>query len=161
MSMYTVHLPPEPASGEPVCVREGFNWFAFYLAPLWCAFRRSWLGLFLWIAGAAMVFGFGYYQAIAEWAQAAAFTALNFLFGLEASVLRRRSLERRGYAFSGLVSAASAREAELAFALQQGFRADSQASAPAPVAQPGLHTARPRPVSPSDGYGIAPLGSNP
>ena len=164
MSMFTVHLRagdldrPMP-SDEPVFVREGFSWGAYFFAPLWSVFRRSWLGFFGWIAAAALILALGRYFGVAELAIIGAFLALNLIFGFEAAQLRRRSLARRGYHLVDVVSGHNSSEAEISFALRRAaqFNAAAVPASPQPTAAP----ARPRPVSASDSFGLAPLGGGP
>ncbi len=160
MPMYTVHVRATEtdraqAADGAVYVPEGFSWGAFFLAPLWCAFRRCWLGLFFWTAAAVAIIGLGQYFEIAPEAAVVALLVTQILFGLEAAQLRRRSLARREFVLADVVSGHGVNEAEITFALRRSAQPDSTgvaAPAPAPLFN------RPRPVSAADGYGLSPLG---
>jgi len=160
MSIYTVHVPAADldrplAVSRAVFVREGFNWGAFFFAPLWCIFRRSWLGLFLWIAAVAIMSAFANWLNVSQLAVAAGEFAVHLLFGFEAAQLRRRSLTRRGYVFADVVSADRRSEAELVFGLRR-----SEGSVQPDIASPSTQSSRPRPVAASESYGLAPLGGS-
>ncbi len=160
MSIYTVHVPAADldrplAASRAIFVREGFNWAAFFFAPFWCIFRRSWLGLFLWVAIVAIMGALAHWLGISQFAVAAGEFAVHLLFGFEAAQLRRRSLTRRGYVFADVVFADRRNEAELVYGLRRSESA----------LQPDLHiqapaASRPRPVAASESYGLAPLGGS-
>ncbi len=156
MAVYTVHVPAAEADrleaiGRAVYVRESFNWAAFFLGPLWLAFRRCWLGLTGWLALAAGIFLFARAAAPGYLPVLLAFLALQVLLGLEASQLRRWSLRRRGFKFASLIEGRSREEAEIAFAREfETGTALSIAAAPAPV--------RPRDFAQHEAIGLAPLG---
>lgn len=155
MSVYTVHIAEADldrplASGRAVYVRDGFSWAAFLFAPLWCVLRRSWLGLGLWLLAVAAILGLGQYFRIDEIAQTAALFVVHLIFGWEAAQLRRRSLRRRGYALFDLISADRQSDAELVF-ITRITSETGAVSATAPAS-------RPRPLTSSDTWGLAPLG---
>lgn len=159
MSIYTVHIPAADldrplAVSRAVFVREGFNWAAFFFAPLWCIVRRSWLGLFLWCAAMVFMALMTKWLAISPLAVFAGEFLLHVLFGLEAAQLRRRSLARRNYVLADLVSADRRSEAELIFGLRRNEAPPHTDPQPVAAAAPRP----PRPVSPSDAYGLAPFG---
>ncbi len=160
MPMYTVHARaseldrPRTVDGAAY-VREGFSWGAFLFLPLWCVFRRSWLGLVMWVAAVALIGGLGRFLEIPPVAALAALVVVHILFGFEAAQLRRRSLARRNFVLADVVSGHSSNEAEITFALRRSAQpeiASMATSAPAAVPY------RPRPVSVADGYGLSPLG---
>lgn len=155
MSVYTVHMAEADlerplAAGQAVYVREGFSWGAFLIAPLWCLWRRSWLGLALWIVALAVIAGLGRHWNVNEAAQAAAVFVVHLLFGWEAAQLHRRSLRRRGYRAMDIVAADRKSEAEMVF-VSRYLAVTAAASAPGPVP-------RPRPLASSDSLGLAPMG---
>lgn len=118
---YTVHEPPEPA-GSPVeradglvFVKEGFSWFAFFLAPVWMLVNRLWLALIAYIAISAALGGLiAVLEIDVAWAVLANL-ALNLIVALEADSLHHWSLDRRGWKMIGTVSGANARECERRF----------------------------------------------
>lgn len=157
MGLYTVHTPvydgerADPLAGV-VYVREGFDWAAFLFAPIWSIARRSWLGLAAWCAAVASIAGVGGFFSVEPVAVLTGLFGLHLLFGFEAGQLRRRSLRRRGYGCVDVVSADRRSDAEIAYGLRL-VQASEQNRTPQPAA-----AARPRPLAPSDAYGLAPLG---
>ena len=162
MSIYTVMVPAgAPAQEETaraVFVADAFNRAAFVFAPLWCIYRRSWLGLVLWCAGAAAVRFGAPLLGLPFLGSYAAVLILQFLFGLEAAQLHRRSLLRRGYVLADVVSADTRDEARLTFELRRAAIQSQAAPVPVPVSVTAMAPTRPRPLNPGDGFGLAPLG---
>ena len=105
MRVWTVHVPPIPATGTagrpprraPVLVREGFSWGALLFGPFWLLLRGLWLEALLWLAAASAA------VLLAPGVAAAALPALQFLLGCHARDLQRRALARRGYAQAHVV----------------------------------------------------------
>ncbi|HYF09343.1 MAG TPA: DUF2628 domain-containing protein [Acetobacteraceae bacterium] len=97
MRVHTVHLR---VGEEPVLVREGFAWGAFFLPTLWFLVNRLWLvaGLHLLavIAMAALL-----PRSVGPWAA----IAVQILVAMHARDLQRWTLARRGYALTGVVVA--------------------------------------------------------
>lgn len=108
LRLYTVH---RRAAGEIELVKEGFCWPAFFFGPLWCAWRRQWLGLLVWIV-AALALGLAANLTLGEPQQAAAGFAFAVLVGIVANDWRRWRLERAGFRLVDVVAAASLSEAE-------------------------------------------------
>jgi hypothetical protein len=116
MRVWTVHMPPIPATGTagrrprrraPVLVREGFSWGAFLFGPFWLLLRGLWLAALLWlVAAAAALF-------LARFGGIPVLLALQFLLGCHARDLQRRALARRGYEQAHLVAE---RDEEMALA---------------------------------------------
>lgn len=118
MRTYTLHLPSEARPGDPepleraVLVRDGFSWGAFFFTVLWFFVHR------LWLAGLgvmALLVAFNFGLAAFNVRPGAAFLAdllLSVLIGLEASSLRRWTLQRRGRPAVDVVAAAGRDEAE-------------------------------------------------
>ncbi|MCB4825163.1 DUF2628 domain-containing protein [Roseicella aerolata] len=109
MRIWTVHLPrgaesparePNATARPPVLVREGFSWWAFFLALPWLLVHRLWLeaaaylGLVLLLAA-----------LVPEAAALPAALALQFLLGAHAQDLRRAALARRGRPAAHVVAA--------------------------------------------------------
>jgi uncharacterized protein DUF2628 len=102
MLTFTVHEPPNPPADRAdraerlAFVRDGFSWTAAVLAPVWLLAHR------LWWAFAGYLVAEGAIEVIRQsgllhpgWTTLAAM-AMSLLIGLEASTLRRWSLDRRG-----------------------------------------------------------------
>ena len=118
---YTVHEPPEPASVPTeradgiVFVKDGFNWWAFFVAPIWMLANRLWLPFIGYVAVAAALGGIIYALDLgATWATIVNLE-LNLIVAFEADSLQRWSLERKGWRMIGTVSGANMRECERRF----------------------------------------------
>lgn len=117
MSVYTFHvsqkLPTQEALTQAVLVRDGFSWGAFFFSFLWFFWHR------LWLAGFLVLLFVGTSQAIINTLPlnplAASFAqlAIMVLIGLEASSLRRWTLQRRKFELKDIVQGDSVEEAEL------------------------------------------------
>jgi Protein of unknown function (DUF2628) len=146
MAIYTVHEPPSrigAAAPDPeryVFVRDGFSFWAFVFGPLWMLRHRMWLVLLLTIVVSLAL------DAAIRFAGASAFVVgcvgflLSLLIGLEASSLRRFTLQRRGWRYSGVVAGEDREAAERRF-----FDTWLQSDKKAPVAvAPALNPHLPR-----------------
>ena len=99
MRVWTVHMPPIPATGTagrpprrpPVLVREAFSWGAFLFGPFWLLLRGLWLAALVWLLAAASI------VLLLPALAVAILPAAQFLLGCHARDLRRRALARRGY----------------------------------------------------------------
>jgi hypothetical protein len=167
MSVYTVHEPPVrsadplPDAERIVFVRDGFSFWAFLLAPLWMLWHRMWLVL----AGYVIV-AVALETALAAFGGARAAASILGLFisllvGLEASTLRRFTLNRRGWLNVGIVSGASLEDAERRYFEAWVQELPSQRAAPMaspPAPPPASGTAPPSPRAPqgSDVVGLFP-----
>ncbi len=106
MRMYTAYvrhggLDPDR---DVVLVKEGFSWPAFVFGPLWALTRRLWLAAAVFaliLVGSEMVM-----RAFVrdEIAMTILTLILSATFGWVGNDLRRRKLERRGFAFRGVVA---------------------------------------------------------
>jgi hypothetical protein len=115
MKHYTVHGRPDDVIEDAVFVKEGFNWPAFLVPPVWLIMKRQWLWLVLYLLAVSVIGAAG--QAV-QWSDNASLwlvVALNLLFGLEANDILRRSLRRRGFSFLGPALGTDLEEAELGF----------------------------------------------
>jgi Protein of unknown function (DUF2628) len=121
MPIYTVHEPPlrnGAAAPDPerfVFVRDGFNFWAFLITPLWLIWRRLWLVLLIYLV---VIFGIEqamHYGGVAAGGRSLVMLLISFLIGLEASTLRRFTLARRGWRNVGLVSGTNMEAAERRF----------------------------------------------
>jgi hypothetical protein len=121
MSVYTVHQPPlraAEASPDPerfVFVRDGFNFWAFLLAPLWMLGHRLWLVLLIYLVAIAGIQNAMHYVGVGAAGSAFAALLIAILVGAEASTLRRFTLDRRGYRQVGVVGGTNAEAAERRF----------------------------------------------
>jgi hypothetical protein len=121
MSVYTVHQPPLRAvetSPDPerfVFVRDGFNFWAFLLAPLWMLWHRLWLVLLIYLVVIVGIENVMHFAGVGAPGSALAALLIAFLVGAEASTLRRFTLDRRGYRQLGVVGGANAEAAERRF----------------------------------------------
>jgi Protein of unknown function (DUF2628) len=145
MAIYTVHEPPSrigAAAPDPeryVFVRDGFSFWAFVFGPLWMLRHRMWLVLLLYIVVSLAL------DAAIRFAGASAFIVgcvgflLSLLIGLEASSLRRFTLQRRGWKYAGVVAGEDREAAERRF-FDTWLRSEKQpvALAIAPALNPNL-----------------------
>jgi hypothetical protein len=147
MPVYTVHEPPRrdedtlAHTARFAFVRDGFHWWAFWLAPLWMLRHRLWLEF---IAFGLIVVGvtfalrrFGATSDAVFWVYA----LVALLVGMEASSLRRWKLARRGFEYLGVVVGDDIEEAERRFFDGWVARSDYPASsataiAPSPFGAP-------------------------
>ncbi|MGD9786299.1 MAG: DUF2628 domain-containing protein [Hyphomicrobiaceae bacterium] len=139
MSVYTVHEPPEPAMDRVdraeamVFLKDGFNWAAFLLGPVWLLANRLWLAL-VGFAAAAVALGGALMAIDADpvW-QTLAALGLNSIVGYEAHALRSAKLASSGWAMLGTVMGSSLSESERRFF--------DQWLPTAPVLRPSVHGA--------------------
>lgn len=157
MRFYTVHANParKDADQRIILVKEGFAWWAFFMPVLWIVYRRVWIGLPLYFAGAIALFIILFYGGLPPVIMSAASSALIFgmpamliptpdmalallatlfalLCGFEANDLRRFHLKRRGYAVVDVVAAKNEVEAERAYFGERPFSAASVSGSRAP-----------------------------
>lgn len=118
LSTYTLHLPGSAQPGDPlpleraVVVRDGFSWMAFLFTFLWFFWHRLWLaGILILAAVLGLAFGLRLLGVPPGTATVAEFL-LMVLVGLEASSLRRWTLERHGRPAVDAVVASDLEEAE-------------------------------------------------
>jgi hypothetical protein len=112
MRVYTIHLPPaSPRQADPVLVKEGFSWPAFFFGPLWALAHLMWLAA---VALVALDFVAGIVMDAAKLSaptQAIVSLGIAVLIGAHANDWRRRALARRGYRDGGVVAARNVDEA--------------------------------------------------
>ena len=128
MPTFTVHQPP-PRKGESAAdperfafVRDGFHFWAFVLAPLWLIARRLWLVLVLYVlVTIAVDIGLALLGASTT-AQVMVSLAIALLVGLEASTLRRWTLQRRKWKMLGFVVGDDEEAAERRFYASDWFK---------------------------------------
>jgi len=144
MRSYTFHPPADARPGEPhgleraVLVPDGFSWTAFVFGALWFLYHRLWIAALVVIAGLAAALVAGWLLGLAPGAITVVLLLLHLLIGLEASSLRRWTLQRSGRPARDAFLAANATEAEMK-ALARWL--DPDRTPPVPVAPPSA-TAR-------------------
>jgi hypothetical protein len=121
MRVYSVHEPPVrtpdplPDAERFIFVRDGFSFRAFLFAPLWMLWHRMWLVL----AGYLIISALLETALVALGATPADVSVvallISLLVGLEASTLRRFTLNRRGWRNVGIISGADLEDAERRF----------------------------------------------
>jgi len=118
---YTVHEGPNPPADRferaerLEFVKEGFDWIATALTPLWLVMRRLWLlllGYLILVGGLRL--GLDALGADPRVWQILT-VAIHLLIGLEADSLQRWSLDRNGYVQVGSVVGRSIDECERRF----------------------------------------------
>jgi hypothetical protein len=153
MAVYTVHEPPlrsgavAPDPERFVFVRDGFNFWAFLLTPLWLIWQRLWSVLLIYLVATVGIAQAIHYAGVGAPARLLVMALISFLIGLEASTLRRFTLARRGWRNVGLVSGTNMEAAERRFFNDWGAagpgRASRSASNPPPPSlspAPALNT---------------------
>jgi len=98
--IYTVHLLD---NADPVLVKQGFSWPAFFLAVPWALFHRMW-----WVAAGFVVLQIGFAAAFAgagfnDMQQAIVSFTLAIIIATSADALRAHSLAGRGYILADVV----------------------------------------------------------
>lgn len=121
MSLYTVHEPPHRAidrierAEAMLFLKDGFDWSAFAMAPVWLLMNRLWLGLALYVAAAlAIAAGANALELDPGWISLG-IVGLHAIIGYEAHALQVMSLEQRGWVHAGSVMGASEPECERRF----------------------------------------------
>lgn len=121
MLTFTVHEPPNPSADRIdraealVFVKDGFSWTAALFAPLWLILHRLWLPLLVYVViAAALGLAQGAIAFDRRWVGLAMF-AVNLMLGFEAGMLRRWTLDARGWRMLGSVSGRSVDECERRF----------------------------------------------
>ena len=169
MRVYSVHEPPVrgpdplPDAERFIFVRDGFYFRAFLFAPLWMLWHRMWLVL----AGYLVV------SAVLETAlvlvgatPADVFVVallISLLVGLEASTLRRFTLNRRGWKNVGIVSGSDLEDAERRFFETWVHELPAQRAVPTapPTASPAAPAEAPAPPRAAQGPDVVGLFPEP
>jgi hypothetical protein len=169
MRIYSVHEPavrgldPLPDAERFVFVRDGFYFRAFLFAPLWMLWHRMWL----------VLAGYVILSAVLETALVAVGASptdvlivallIALLVGLEASTLRRFTLNRRGWRNVGFISGRNLEDAERRFFEAWVHELPSPAVVPAapPPATPPTPGAAPPPPRPAQGPDVVGLFPEP
>lgn len=144
MAIFSVHIPPvttgtaRPDSDRVMFVADKFSWPALFFGPLWLIWHRMWWVLSGYIMAAALLPIGADLLGINDIAHAWVTLALILLFALEAPVLRRWSLARRGYALAVFLSGHDVEDCEVKF-----FGTWAPAKTVKPRPEPGPHQAGP------------------
>ena len=145
MPTYTVHAPPqhEGSAADPqrfAFVRDGFQFWAFLITPVWLLYRRLWLVFLLYVLLMAAMEGAYFALSLPQGTRFLIGLLLAVLIGFEAGTLRRWTYARRRWKTIGVVSARNLEDAERRFFTR--WVEQEPAAAPTPVVVP-LAAARP------------------
>ncbi|WP_424983337.1 DUF2628 domain-containing protein [Maritalea sp. S77] len=116
---------------EMVVVADKFHWLAALLTPIWCIVHLMWLELLAYV-GVAFILGFVTFF-VGEDASWWIGIMVAILIGLEASSIRGRFLERKGYVLKAIVPSSSNDDAAYRYLATRVF---AQKHKPAPAPQP-------------------------
>jgi hypothetical protein len=161
MRVYSVHEPPVrgldplPDAERFVFVRDGFYFRAFLFAPLWMLWHRMWLVLAGYVLVSAVLETVLVVVGATPTDVLIVALLISFLVGLEASTLRRFTLNRRGWRNVGIVSGDDLEDAERRF-----FEAWVQELSSQLPATTALPPASSPPPGPSPAMPPAPQGSD-
>jgi hypothetical protein len=161
MSVYTVYEPPLRATDvgpDPdrfTFVRDGFSFWAFFVAALWMLWHRMWLVLVIYLVLAIGLETALHFAGVSPAAIAIVQLCIAVLVGFEAPTLRRFTLAQRKWKDVGLVSGSTLEDAERRFFDAWSRETRRQPSAPA---APGAAAQSPVPHMPqaSDVIGLFP-----
>ena len=130
MRLYSIfEKAVEGDEDELVVVPDKFSWFAALLTPIWCIVHLMWLELLAYV-GVAFILGFVTFF-VGEDASWWIGIMVAILIGLEASSIRSRFLERKGYVLKAIVPSSSSDDAAYRYMATRIF-AHSRQSAPNP-----------------------------
>lgn len=118
MHIYTIHEPPywtadvdSRAEVTLIFVQEGFNWFAFFLAPVWALWHRLWLVFIgLVIASVLLTLLVGL-AGLNFWFEGMLGLGFALFVGFEANDMRRWTLKYRAWNLRGVVAGCGRDEA--------------------------------------------------
>jgi hypothetical protein len=140
-----------------VFVRDGFQFWAFVLAPLWLLMHRLWLAFIIYVVGYGLLgVAFAFLRVPAS-AQLLAGLAIALFVGFEASSAWRWTLTRRRWSALGFVVGEDAEMAEQRFFANWSRPAFETPTSPAPPPACGFSVpVRRGPPPPSDVIGLFP-----
>lgn len=121
MKSFAVFTGADDASADVEFVRDGFSFFAFVSAVLWCIWHGLWRELAVIVAAGlaivllGLIFGGGAMLGLG--------LLLALYVGFEAGPIRERALVRRGLAHRADISARNRGEAELVWFTRAGSAA--------------------------------------
>ena len=107
MRLYTVHIPVggRIPGEEPILLKEGFCWPAFFFSFLWALWHRLWLvALLLVLASAALEAVMSQFGAN-DTLRGAVTLGVAVFVGATANDWRRRGLAKKGYRLTDIVAA--------------------------------------------------------
>lgn len=135
MKSFSVLERPPSTDGDPdfVLVKEGFNWWAFLLPPLWLLLRQQWLGLAAFIAAGAVLALISLGLHLHPGYEALLSLLLAYLCGAEANHWRCWRLLAAGYRDGGIIRADSREVAEIRWV--EHWLAGQAPAAPRPAPQ--------------------------
>jgi hypothetical protein len=134
MPLWTVHSKVEDpglirARAEDVrFVREGFNWPAFLVPPIWLVIKGMWIVLLFTLAADMLVIVLGASFKLGDGVLTILGLAINLVIGFSGNDLYRWTIARGGFREIGLAAGSDLDEAELRF-----FSALPQARTPVSV----------------------------
>ena len=114
LKLYTVHTKSgsRHTQGQPVFLREGFNWMAFVLTFLWAFYQRLWLlGVVIFAANIVAAFALRY-GLLDQISVMLVQFALQFVVGFSANDALRARMQKQGYIFQDITSGDSLLRAE-------------------------------------------------
>jgi hypothetical protein len=119
MAIYTVHLPPAKNGDESLqgaaLVRDGFSRSAFVFGVFWLLRHKLWFWALIAVFVLAVIWLLPVHFSLPLWISFGSSLVFALLLGLEASVLRRDRLQRKGWQEVAIVSAPTVEEAERRF----------------------------------------------
>ena len=107
MRCYTVHVRPgsDRPDRDPVLVKEGFAWGAFFFSVIWALWHRMWVAAVALLAILALIDVGGDLAGLDPVSDFALGLAVALLIGWGANDWRRASLARQGFELAGIVAA--------------------------------------------------------
>ena len=119
MNIYAVLLPAsasfEHSFDRAMLIRQGFNWEAFLITPIWAARRRSWPAFGLWVIWTIAIFTIAFGLRLDAAAGFGVYLIGALAFGFEADLIEQSRLTNAGFLLQGLALGASKQEAELIY----------------------------------------------
>jgi Protein of unknown function (DUF2628) len=118
---YSVHEPPHTTADRVAraealeFVKDGFEFPAFVLPPVWMASRGIWLGMLAYFAAAIIIFGLAAWLGVSALWPGLALLAVHLICGAEADELHRSHLEARGWSTVGHVTGTGPLDCERRF----------------------------------------------
>lgn len=114
MKIYTVHVKPGTlnAAENPVFIREGFNWLAFFFTFLWALYHRLWLIALLLLAYNMALMSLGKAHFFSAAGIGILQLAMQVFVGFHAGDWQRQALARRGYIIADIATGDSLLRAE-------------------------------------------------
>lgn len=144
-----------PKAEHFVFVRDGFSFWAFIAAPWWMLLHRMWLVLAAYVVLIGGLMFVLMTLGASDSALAVISLLVAILIGLEASTLRRFSLQRRGWRNVGIISGDDMEDAERRF-FDGWLRQNSSQNRASAGTPPPSATSTPRAPQPPDVLGLFP-----